>query len=152
MHVLIEGLGPEGGGDNHRLSSTENAFPVWSTMRAMSRRKLLARRSSASSTTRHLTPCVRRMPLRLSSARRPGVPTTTRVAGANRLLLPANVGAADALLRDGLAELAQHALHLSDDLHGELLRGDDDEALHVSRTLVLGLVLVREDARMTGRR
>mmetsp|Transcript_14540 Transcript_14540/g.61273 ORF Transcript_14540/g.61273 Transcript_14540/m.61273 type:complete len:312 (-) Transcript_14540:194-1129(-) len=52
-------------------------FPVWSQILAMSRRKLLASRSSASSITRHRTPCVRRMPLRESSARRPGVPTTS---------------------------------------------------------------------------
>ena len=52
-------------------------LPVWSQILAMSRRKLLASRSSASSITRHFTPCVRRMPLRESSARRPGVPTTS---------------------------------------------------------------------------
>mmetsp|Transcript_6786 Transcript_6786/g.25643 ORF Transcript_6786/g.25643 Transcript_6786/m.25643 type:complete len:297 (+) Transcript_6786:1669-2559(+) len=52
-------------------------FPVWSQIRAMSRRKFDARRSSASSITKHLTPCVRRMPFLDSSASRPGVPITS---------------------------------------------------------------------------
>ena len=52
------------------------ALPVCSLILAMSLRKLLANRSSASSTTNVFTPCVCKMPVRESSANLPGVPTT----------------------------------------------------------------------------
>ena len=67
-------------------------FPVCSLILAMSRLKLLANKSSASSTTSVRTPCVCKIPDRDNSAKRPGVPTTMsglffRIASSCRLAL-----------------------------------------------------------------